>query len=117
MTDTTVTTQTPAEGNTPEARTTDGTLKDQSPASTTLSQTPEKAEGGSFLTQDQKPPAEGDKPASKEEPKAEGEGEKKPEPAVGAPDKYADFKLPDGYKMDEATGKEVTALFKELNLS
>src|SRR5882724_1444277 len=116
MTDTTVTNETPS-GNSPEARTPDGTLKDQSPTSLTPSPTPApKPDGGSFLTQDPKPPEgepkpepkEGDKPAPKE-------GEE-PKPAAGAPDKYEDFKLPDGYKMDETASKEVSAMFKELNL-
>src|SRR5258708_29808480 len=117
MSDTTVITEAPA-GNAPEARTTDGTLKDQSPGNMTPSQTPApKAEGGSFLTQESKEP-EAPKPESKEgDPKPEvkePDGEKQPQ---GAPEKYADFKLPDGYKMDETASKEVTAMFKELNLS
>lgn len=117
MTDTTITTD-PPQGNELSARTADGTLKDQSPPTSTPSPTPpEKPEGGSFLTQEPKPevkepPKEGD---PKPEPK---EGDPKPDDSPkGAPETYADFKLPDGYKMDEATGKEVTALFKELNLS
>lgn len=120
MTDTTVTND-PPQGNQPEARMEDGTLKDQSPESMTPSPTPTpKPEGGSFLTRDPAPeatpPKDEGKPAPKEgDPKPD--GEKPPAAAVGAPEKYEDFKLPEGYKMDEATGKEVTALFKELNLN
>src|SRR5882724_7681074 len=116
MTD--MTTNEPPQGNQPEARTPTGELKDQNPGSLTPSPSPApKPEGGSFLTQDPKP--EGDpKPAPQEgdpkPPVKEPEGEK---PPAGAPEKYEDFKLPDGYKMDETASKEVTAMFKELNLS
>src|SRR5438445_13510708 len=110
MTDTTVTNTPPAEGNSPEARTPDGTLKDQSPPSLTPSPTPApKPDGGSFLTQEPKP-LEGDKPAPKDgEKPPETSEEKKPDAPTGAPDKYEDFKLPDGYKMDETSAKEVSA--------
>lgn len=116
MTDTT--TNEPPQGNQSEARTPTGELRDQNPGSLTPSPSPEKKdEGGSFLTQEPKPeekpaPQEGDPKPPVKEP----EGEKKDAPQ-GAPEKYADFKLPDGYKMDETASKEVTAMFKELNLS
>ena len=110
MTDTTVTTDPPT-GNSPEARTGDGTLKDQNPPPETTTPTPEKKpEGQSFLTQTPE--------ASKEEPK---EDEPKPEDkkpdAAGVPEKYADFKVPDGFKFDEKALTEATAAFKELGLS
>ena len=109
MTDVTVTTEAPA-GNTPEARTTDGTLKDQSPSTTP---TPEaKPEGDSFLTGSEKKPEAETKPEEKKP-----EGDKKPEPAIGAPEKYADFKLPEGFKLDDKTLPEVQTLFKEMNLN
>lgn len=112
MTDTTMT-QDPPPGNSPEARTTDGTLKDQSP-SLTPSPTQKEPDGQSFLTQT---PKEEPKPEPKEgDPAPEPKEGEEPKPAAGAPEKYEDFKLPEGYKMDEATNKEVTALFKELNL-
>lgn len=72
------------------------------------------ADGSSFLTG--KPEA---KPADKSP--AEGdtskEGDDKKTEATGAPEAYADFKLPEGYKLDEGLAKDATALFKELNLS
>jgi hypothetical protein len=43
-------------------------------------------------------------------------GEKKAE-AVGAPEKYEAFKVPEGHQMDEKETKEVGELFKELNLT
>lgn len=107
MTDVTVTTEAP-QGNSQEARTSDGTLKDISPASTTL--TPEaKPEGTTFLTEGEKKPEVEVKPEVKPE-------DKKPETAV-VPDKYADFKLPDGFKMDEKVLPEIQATFKELGLT
>src|SRR6266436_8439629 len=113
MTDTTVTTDPPL-GDRPEARTADGTLKDQNPPPETTTPTPEKKpEGRSFLTQislkeESKPPAE-----PEEEPKPE---DKKPD-AAGAPEKYADFKVPDGFKFDEKALTEATTAFKELCLT
>lgn len=106
MTDTTI--NPPVEGNQPEARDPSGTLKDQGNTipSSNPPQTNEPA-GQTFLTQKPEP--------AKTEGEAPKEGDK-PTPLEGAPEKYEDFKLPDGYKFDEATGKEVTALFKELNL-
>lgn len=111
MTDVTVTTEAPP-GNSTEARLPDGTLKDVSPASTTPS--PEtKPEGTTFLTEGEKKPEV--KPEIKSEEKPP-EGENKPDAPV-VPEKYADFKLPDGFKMDEKTLPEVQAAFKEMNLT
>lgn len=43
---------------------------------------------------------------------------KKPEAkAEAAPDKYTEFKVPEGFKLDETTTKEAGDLFKSLNLS
>jgi len=110
MTDTTVTTDPPT-GNSPEARTVDGTLKDQNPLPETTTPTSEKKpEGQSFLTQTPEAPKE----EPKEEPKPE---DKKPDAEGGAPDKYADFKVPEGFKFDEKALSEATAAFKELNLT
>lgn len=41
-------------------------------------------------------------------------GDAKPE---GAPDKYADYKIPEGYKLDADAAKGANELFKSLNLS
>ena len=123
MSDTNVTND-PPQGNQPEARTSDGTLKDQNPAplgNTTPTPTPEKKpEGGSFLTQDppkpeDKKPVEGD-PKPEGDKKPEGEDKPKPDPAAAAPEKY-EFKFPEGYTLSEEGSKEVTALFKDLGLS
>src|SRR5262245_53151779 len=54
-------------------------------------------------------------PEPKEEP-----GEKQSllneKPPVVAPEKYEDFKVPEGYTLDGEVGKEASAMFKELNL-
>src|SRR5882724_632079 len=112
MTDTTVTNEPPV-GNQPEARTADGTLKDQTPSTETTTPTLEKkSEGQSFLTKTPEAPKE----ESKEEPKP---GDKPKDPPVegGAPEKYADFKVPEGFKFDEKALTEATAAFKELGLT
>src|SRR5258708_2662348 len=112
MTDTTVTTDPPT-GNQPAAREADGTLKDQTPPPEITTPTPEKKpEGQSFLTQT--PPKEEPKPEPKE---GDSKPEDKPKDAAGAPEKYADFKVPDGFKFDEKALTEATAAFKELGLS
>lgn len=104
MTDVTVTTEPPAV-NTPEARDSTGTLIDQTPATTTP--TPPKANDPSFLN--------GDAPKEGEAPK-EGDAPKEPQAPQGAPEKYEDFKLPDGYKFDNDTLTNAQAVFKDLNL-
>jgi len=39
------------------------------------------------------------------------------EPAKGAPDSYTEFKVPEGYTLDEAVAKDAGILFKDMNLS
>lgn len=76
-----------------------------------MTPTPEapKPEGSTFLTEGEK------KPEVKAEEKLP-EGDKKPDAPV-VPEKYADFKLPDGFKMDEKTLPEVQTMFKEAGLT
>lgn len=52
-------------------------------------------------------------------PKKEGDdAPKPPEPAAtGAPEKYTDFKLPEGFTLPAETLTEATGLFKDMNLS
>ncbi len=92
MTDTTVTTEAPLM-NSPEARTPTGELKDQAtlqPSTTTP--TPKEPETTELKI----------------------ESTTKPE---GAPDKYADFTLPEGVKLDDASLKSAQDLFKAQGLS
>lgn len=114
------------QGNSVEARLPSGELKDQNSTPPSGTETKTNSDGSpeakpsdkSFLNRD---------PEKKEEPKADDdkkppEGEQKdgdkdaPKPE-GAPEKYADFKLPDGYKLDDKTLEAATAAFKELNLT
>jgi len=117
MTDVTITTEAPA-GNTPEARTSDGTLKDQSPGpTTTTTPTPESPTqtdpaGTSFLTGAKAGEAEGEGKGKAKE----GEAAPKPDVPSGAPEKYTDFTLPEGFKFDAAALTEAQTVFKELNL-
>lgn len=109
----------PIAGNSPEARNTDGSLKDQNstPPSGTEKPTssdasPKSTNDRSFLNREPEEPEE-PKPEDK---KPEDGGDKKPE-AAGVPDKYTDFKLPDGYQFDPEALKTAQATFKELGLT
>lgn len=118
------TTTEPPQGNSPEVRNPDGSLKDQTSiqqsgdqkTETSLDKSQSQTSDRSFLNRE---------PEKKEEPKAddkgevksEAEGDKKPEPQTGAPEKYEDFKLPDGYQFDPETLKTAQATFKELGLT
>jgi hypothetical protein len=81
-------------GNQPEARTTDGTIKDQ--------------------TQNQ-PSGETTEPEKKPDTKVD--GEKKDEPKVGAPEKYEPFTAPEGKELSPELVTQAEATFKELNLT
>lgn len=111
MTDVTVTTD-PPPMNDPAARATDGTLKDQSP-SLTPSPEPKNPDGTTFLTEGDKPK---DPPKDADPKDAPKDGDK-PKDVPVVPEKYADFKLPDGFKMDEKTLPEVQGMFKEAGLT
>lgn len=85
--------------NEPEARTPEGELKSQTP--------PEQKPSGS-----QEPEI---KPETK--PEIKPEGEQKPEVKAGAPDKYEDFKVPEGIKLEGETLTAAQGLFKGLGLT
>lgn len=95
-------------------RTAEGTIVDQSPTaqpspattspptqpSTTDAPAPAQADSGkTLLTEGKK-----DEPSTKE-------------PAKGAPEKYEDYKVPDGYTLDAEVKTEADKTFKELGLS
>jgi|SRR5580693_4494544 hypothetical protein len=101
--------QTTTTGTDGIARTTDGTIADQgTPQSkettteqkteTTLPKTEQSNDGKSVLNQ-----------------KAEGEKKEEP-PAKGAPEKYEDFKAPEGVKLDPVVIAKALPIFKELGL-
>lgn len=114
------TTQTePTAGNQQEARLPTGELKDQnnlipsSGATEKTSSDESQNSGKSFLNRE---------PEAKPEAKPEGTDGKAPktegEPKTqAAPEKYADFTVPDGVKLDDKTMESATAVFKELGLS
>lgn len=93
-------------------------MKDQSPSTTPSTpepRTPEEGEGGSFLTDpDPKPEIapeglkDGDKSTDKPKPEAA---------PAGAPEKYADFTLPEGYTFEPKQLEAAQKLFKDSNLS
>ena len=63
-----------------------------------------------------------EKPAETEDaplidPKEDEAKDKKTEAPAGAPESYADFTMPEGFKLDDARKGEMNALFKELNLT
>ncbi len=69
--------------------------------------------GSTFLTGAKTGEGEGE---GKDKPK-EGEAAPKTEITTGAPDKYTDFTLPEGFKFDDKALTEAQTVFKELNLS
>lgn len=111
----------PPSGNSPEARNPDGSLKDQTsiPPSgdqkteTSSDKSQSQTNDRSFLNRE--PAKEEPKTEDKSEPKSD-DG-KKEEPKTGAPEKYEDFKVPDGYKIDDDTLKAATTVFKDLGLN
>ena len=103
----TPTTETPPPMNTTEARTTDGTIKDQASTTTPSTEIAAKTEP-SLLNQ-------GDKTV---EPKVEAKTEdKKPGDKTAAPEKYEPFKAPEGYEYDPKSLEEVGPIFKDLGLT
>lgn len=122
----------PIAGNSPDARNEDGSLKDQNstPLSgqekKTSSEDSPKPDGKSFLNREEKKSDASDKGDSSKSAsdksgneKTDGgtdKGKSGDKVHEGAPEKYADFKLPDGYKIDDDTLKSATAVFKDLGL-
>lgn len=95
--------------NSPEARTPDGTLKNQSTTETKIdtsttteakSADSKPADGTTLLTEDEAKP----------------EADAKPE-VKAAPETYEAFKAPEGYEYDAKALEEVTPIFKEARLS
>lgn len=106
MSDVTVTNDPPA-ANTAEARTPDGTIKDLSANTNPSLKEPTEPKAN-------EPPKDGDKAPPKAGDKAP---DKPAEPTTGAPEKYADFKAPDGFKFDDKFLPQVHTVFKDLNLT
>lgn len=84
------------------ARTTDGTIADPAASNQNTNQdlTTQQTDGKTLLTEKEAPQ----------------EGDKKSETGK-APDKYEDYKVPDGFTLDPAVKTKADAVFKELGLS
>src|SRR6266550_4527689 len=84
--------------NEPESRTPTGEIKDQTPSTTTPETTTTETKVEKSSTE---------KPSLVNA---------KDEAPAGAPDKYADFTVPEGFTLDETVAKEAGDLFKGMNL-
>ena len=89
-----------------------GTEKTTAETKTTETKTTETP---TTTTTDAQTQTEKDAAAAAEAEKAKADSEK--EKPAGAPEKYADFKLPDGVKLDDAAIGEFAPVAKELNLT
>ncbi len=106
----TATTETPAPANTAEARSPEGTILDQQ--QTQATETTSQTAGESNSKEKSLLNAE----AKKEDAAPAKEGEAKKDDGK-APETYSEFKVPEGYQMDEKTLGEATKVFKDMNLS
>jgi len=98
-------------------RTATGTIQDQStsiPPSTSAAQETKAPEAPKTETTTETKPTETKAPDAPKDGKSL-LNEKGPE--VGAPEKYADFKVPEGYTLDGEVASEAQALFKKANVS
>ena len=101
----------PTSDSTAPTRTPEGTIQDQG---TSIPPSPPSTEAKPTTTTT---PAETKAPETKSDKSAQSLlNEKSPEGA-GAPEKYEDFKVPEGFTLDEDVAKNATTLFKELNLN
>lgn len=105
--------------------------EDTNPVTTPSGQPPAQAPDGTLLNQATPPTPPVSSTTTLEPPKTEPKSEPttpdpsktalnkdpKAEPPQGAPDKYADFKLPEGLKLEPKVLEEASAVFKGLNLS
>lgn len=104
--------QTAPQPNTPEARTTAGELKDQTPQDSPLA-----AQAADESSKTQTPPADTESKASLANDKSdETKTEKKADEKPAVPEKY-EFKAPEGYEYDPKKLAELEPVFKELGLS
>jgi len=97
-------------------RTPTGTIQDQS-TSIPPSSTPASQEAKPTTTP---PSTETTKPTEAKPADASKDGKSllnEKSPAQGAPDKYEDFKVPEGFTLDGEVASEASAIFKETNLT
>lgn len=93
------------QGNSPDARTATGELKDQTPTTTPTTETSPATTTATTPTTTEAAPPAGDKSLLNEDAPA------------GAPEAYAEFKAPEGMTLDAAALEKATPVFKELGLS
>lgn len=105
MTDVTVTT-TPPLANSQEARTPDGTLKDQSTVTTPTPEASSTTKAPDTTTPAAKSPTDGKSALTDK-------GTTPP----GAPEAYTDFTAPEGFEIDKAAIDKAIPIFKELGLN
>jgi len=90
------------------------TRSDSTPTQSQQSQTNTKTEDKT----EAKAPADGKSLLNQQDGKDDKAGDKKDDKAaVGAPEAYTDFKVPEGFTLDSEVAKRAGGLFKELNLS
>ncbi len=77
---------------------------------------PSRTPDGTIIDQSTIPPSTTTQPDTSQ-PKDSSTGTTKPTEVTGAPEKYADFKVPDGFTLDPKVAEEATGIFKGLNLS
>lgn len=110
------------QGNSEAARTATGEMIDQTPkvetkdtTSSSTNQDPPKQE-----TKVEPDPSKKDDPSKSPDDKSKSllaDDKDKKEEVKGAPEKYEDFKLPEGITLQEESLKEATAVFKEFGIS
>jgi hypothetical protein len=106
--------ETPPMANSPEARTPEGEILNQA-TSVLETKPPEPTQPEPTPPPITEPPkAEGDKKEPSLLNKEVKDEKKAPE---GAPEKYTDFKVPEGFALDPKVAEEAGTIFKELNLS
>lgn len=103
MADEQTTVDTSGVGRTPDGSIQDGQTTQSDQSSTTTTQETKAPDGKTLLTENKEPEKKPEEP-------------KKPEDSK-APEKYADYKLPDGFTLDAEIKAKADGLFKGLGLS
>jgi len=111
----------PSLPNSPEARTAEGALKPTGPLAETITATTTESDPATTKPE-AKPDDKGPILGGADEPKLGPDGKpieakKEDAPKAGAPEKYEEFKVPDGFTLDETVAKEAGDLFKGMNLN
>lgn len=103
------------QGNQTELRTAEGTIQDQVKPDQTKDTTGDQKPTDQTKPTDSPPPKPVDLSKSDKSPLADDKDKK--EEAKGAPEKYEDFKLPEGFTLEAEALAQAHTLFKELGVS